>query len=51
MAANGAGLATLMSALVNLPLIARVAGQPRLTAALRTARLQIVAVGLVGVGL
>ncbi len=50
-AANGAVLAALTSALVNLPLIARVAGQPSLTASLRKALLGIVAVGLAGAAL
>ncbi len=50
-AANGAVLAALTSALVNLPLIARVAGQPSLTASLRNALLQIVVIGLVGAAL
>ena len=50
-AANGAVLATLTSALVRLPLIACAAAQAPLTVALRKALRSIVAVGLVGAGL
>ena len=45
-AANGAVLASLTSALVNLPLIARVAAQPRLTRALYRTLGLVAAVGL-----
>ena len=47
-AANGAVLASLTSALVNLPLISRVAGQPRLTRALTRALGLVTALGLLG---
>lgn len=47
-AANGATLASLTSALVNLPLIARVAAQPRLTSALNRALGGVTALGLLG---
>ncbi len=47
-AANGVVVAAITSALVNLPLVARVAQQPRLTAALRRALLTIGTVGLMG---
>ncbi len=47
-AANGVVLAALTSALVNLPLIARVGGQRRLTVALARALLVIAALGLAG---
>ena len=47
-AANGAVLASLTSALVNLPLISRVAQQPRLSRALNRALGMIAALGLSG---
>lgn len=47
-AANGVALASLTSALVNLPLVSRVSNQPRLTSALRRALLLIAAIGLLG---
>jgi uncharacterized membrane protein (DUF4010 family) len=50
-AANGVVLAALTSALVNLPLIARVGRQRRLTMALARVLVVIAAVGLIGVAL
>jgi uncharacterized membrane protein (DUF4010 family) len=47
-AANGAVLASLTSALINIPLIARSGGQPRLTKAIARALLIVIALGVVG---
>jgi uncharacterized membrane protein (DUF4010 family) len=47
-AANGAVLASLTSALINIPLIARSGRQPRLTKAIARALLIVIALGVVG---
>ncbi len=48
-AANGAVLASLTSVLINIPLVARTAGQPLLTKALARTLLIVVASGIIGV--
>jgi anti-sigma factor RsiW len=46
-AANGAVLASLTSALINIPLIVRSGGQPRLTKAIARALLIVIALGVI----
>ena len=48
-AANGAVLASLTSVLINIPIVARTGGQPRLTKTLTRALLVVVAFGAFGV--
>jgi uncharacterized membrane protein (DUF4010 family) len=48
-AANGAVLASLTSVLINIPLIARTGGQPRLTKALARTLLIVIGAGIFGV--
>jgi uncharacterized membrane protein (DUF4010 family) len=47
-AANGAVLAALTSALINIPIVARAGGQPGLTKALARALLIVIAFGVLG---
>ena len=47
-AANGAVLAALTSVLINIPIVARAGGQPRLTKALARALLIVIAFGVLG---
>jgi hypothetical protein len=49
LAANGAVLASLTSVLINIPLVARGGGQPRLTKILARALLIVIAFGVFGV--
>jgi uncharacterized membrane protein (DUF4010 family) len=50
-AGTGAVLASLASVVVNVPLVVRVAGQPKLTGRLVRALAVVVVLGLLGIGL